>query len=317
MDEDLIFENKYYSNYNPILGANIGSYSGPFKFLDSVTTIDGTDTIISGPELKIKLNLSFGQNLFSQSSTVFSSQEEFLKYLNGIVLVPNEAGLAPGDGSIVGVNAFQSSSYLRVYYDGTESVDLIFDGSSERINLWSITNPPSTITNQVSGSGHFNTCYVQALGGNKVRIDLPQIDSIIEAGDDIAINEAKIVFKVDQSFVTTDFPAPYRGLLTSIGDDGSGVAIIDFIDDVFPPNSWFGYTNYGGRYESTSGEIEFHFNRYLQELIKEYKENGINNFNGFYLSLPSDFPIVPSRAVLNTDTNAGGIKVSVAYTKLN
>jgi hypothetical protein len=317
LGEDIVSEDRYYSNFNPTLGTGIGTFSGTFNFLDSVQSITGSDTDVVAPEFRMKLDQSFGQDIFNQSTSVFSSQENFLDYLKGIVLIPNESGLASGSGAIVGVNAFGANSYLRIYYDGTESVDLVFNASSERINLWSVTNSPAAITNQTTGSGHFNTCYMQSLSGNKVRVDLPQLDSLIEAGSDIVINEARLSVKVDQSFVTTDFPAPYRALLTSIGDDGSGLAIIDFIDDVFPPNSWFGYTNYGGRYSSTTGEIEFHFNRYLQELIEDYKKNGTNNFKGFFLSLPSDFPIVPSRAVLNTDSSLDGIKVSVAYTKLN
>jgi len=76
-------------------------------------------------------------------------------------------------------------------------------------------------------------------------------------------------------------------------------------------------SNYGGIYDSDIKGYEFHFNRYLQQLVKEYTKTGKSNFNGFYLSIPSDYPVTPYRGVFKMDKNAGDIKVSVTYTKLD
>ena len=318
VDEELFPGNRYYSNSNITLGDQIGTFSGRFFFYDSVEVKQDGDTFMSGPELFIKLDNSFGNELLSQASSVFSSNDNFLDYLKGIALVPR-LNQPVGEGVIAGIDASNAESALTVYYNGTESFDFIFNSNSERIGLYNTDNQTTAITSQHASSGHFNTTYVQAMGGSKVKIDIPGLDSIIEKGELVVINEAKLTVTLQSGSVDGFHKAPSR-LLMLIPDPttGSNFPIIDFIDQISPPDgSWIGYTNYGGSYESSIGGYEFHFNRHLQSLIEEYNKTGINNFDGFYILVPSDFPITPSRAVLNTDPNSGGIQVSVTYTKLN
>jgi hypothetical protein len=113
------------------------------------------------------------------------------------------------------------------------------------------------------------------------------------------------------------FPVPYRLLLFRPNPEtGGNVVITDFIDDILPPTGWREYTRYGGRYSSSSNSYVFHFTRYLQGLIDTYNKTGSNDFIGFYLLTPSDFPITPARVMINNSPGVGP-KVSVLYSKLN
>ena len=148
-------------------------------------------------------------------------------------------------------------------------------------------------------------------------------DAIIEIGDDKVINQASIRFLVDETTVDTGYKVPSR-MFIQIPDTVDGtvhtnsIPFTDLFDRLSPPTfDWTGYTNYGGDYDASINGYSFRFNRYLQEIVKEYKETGVNKFNGFYLSVPSDFPVVPSRVVMNTDSTAGDVKVSITYTKLD
>lgn len=318
LDEDVESEKQYFSNFDPMLGTKVGSFTGSLGFFDSSTIQFNGDTSRLAPQLRFRLDNTFGQELLDQSATIFNSNDDFLSYLKGLVLVPKS--VISGDGVIVGVEAFNSSSNLTLYYEDSLSFNLPLGNISERINYYDIISQPSYITTQKgASSGSYNLTYVQSLGGAKVRVDVPGIDSIIQKGEKIVINEAKLEVKLNAGSVTTDFKEPIR--LTLLQPDSSGsdrsVSIIDYIDFLFTPNDWVGYHNYGGTYVSSENKYEFHFNRHLQHLVDQYIETGYNDFRGFYISVPSDFPITPSRAVLNTDPTNGGIKVSVTYTKLN
>ena len=45
VDEDLDPGKRYYSNYDFALGQQVGTFTGKFKFYESDTVIDGTDTV--------------------------------------------------------------------------------------------------------------------------------------------------------------------------------------------------------------------------------------------------------------------------------
>ena len=319
LNQDVSSENQYFSNYNPSLGSKVGTFVGKLHFFDSVTVAFNGDTSRLAPQLRFRLDNIFGQELLDQSSSIMTNNDVFLDYLKGLVLVPKN--VITGDGAIVGIEAFNNNSHLTLYYDDSVSFAMPMGNISERINYYNIVSQPSSITSQkLNTSGNYTTTYVQSLGGAKVRVDIPEIDTLIQRGEKIVINEAKLEVQVDLSTVSNEFAVPVRLLLlqpdTAITSNRS-IAILDYIDDLFTPSDWQGYVNYGGDYVPSDNKYEFHFNRHLQGLVDLYLESGLNDFRGFYISVPSDFPITPARAVLNTDPLSGGIKVSVTYTKLN
>ena len=316
--EKVTADKKYYSNFNPQLGGLVGSFSGQFNFFDSVEVVVNDDTAMVAPQLTIRLDNAFGQEIIDASALAFNSQDDWLDFLNGLVIVPKTTNLAPGQGCFVGIEAASSQSKLTIHYNGTESREIPMGPLSERIGLYDFSGQTTTITAQKTGTGHYNTTYVQAMGAAKVKLDIEELNAFIEAGEPRAINEAVLSVKVDPSTISEDFPAPYRMVLFKPhSETGGNSAIIDYIDDLIPPSRWSGLTNYGGEYNQETNSYEFHFNRYLQHLVNDFIESGENNFNGFYIAIPSDFPLTPSRTVLNTDTLNGGIKLSVKYTKLN
>ncbi len=320
LNEDIEDTAKYYNDYMPVLGDKIGEYTGNFSLLSTKTVIVDGDTQVSQPELLVTLDNSFGQELMDMDAASFTSNTEFLMALKGLVVVPRN-NIVSGNGAIVGIETNVSASGLILYYGDTLTRGFPLSSSSNTINFFE-SDPGAEIIGQMSGVGHYNTTYTQSVDGSKVFVEVPDLKSIIEMADDIVINEAIITVKIDQSTVSKEYPAPSRMWLqvpdTAGGNVGpNSIPINDLLNNLIPPSSWQGYVipGYGGEYDGSG--YEFRFNRYLQALVKEYKETGKNAFNGFFLSIPSDYPAIPSRAVMDTEVSAGGVKVSVNYSKLN
>ena len=294
LNEDLVDTVKYYSTFKPELGDIVGTFTGSFNFSDSTS-------------LEIMLNNSFGQEMLDWNSDIYKDEAKFLKTLKGLVIVPRNNTLS-GEGAIVCVEAGLNSSKLQLFYNDSLTKTIPMGSSSRRINYYE-TQPSVNLTNQFNSTNNFRTTYAQSFGGAKIKVDLAGLDSVIKLGEKVVINEAKITFLLDQISITDEFKAPSRMFLV-VPDTLNSKYSMPIIDLTTT-------SNYGGDYNPVIKGYEFHFNRYLQQLVKEYAKTGKNNFNGFYLSIPSDYPVTPYRGVFKTDKDAGDIKASITFTKLD
>jgi len=294
LNEDLVDTVKYYSTFKPELGDIVGTFTGSFNFSDSTS-------------LEIMLNKSFGQEMLDWNSDIYKDEAKFLKTLKGLVIVPRNNTLS-GEGAIVCVEAGLNSSKLQLFYNDSLTKTIPMGSSSRRINYYE-TQPSVNLTNQFNSTNNFRTTYAQSFGGAKIKVDLVGLDSVIKLGEKVVINEAKITFLLDQISITDEFKAPSRMFLV-VPDTLNSKYSMPIIDLTTT-------SNYGGDFNPVIKGYEFHFNRYLQQLVKEYAKTGKNNFNGFYLSIPSDYPVTPYRGVFKTDKDAGDIKVSITFTKLD
>ncbi len=320
MDEIILSENKYYSNYEPKIQPNaIGKWTGNLASTDTVWYEEAGELKWTLNTIRIPLNNDFGEDFFSNGK--FGSNEVFVEYLNGIALIPNTSSLSSGKGQIIPIDRTSDNSKLVIYYNQGLIKEFEINAESQNISTYRIEDRNPTITNQISNPNvHYSETYLQAMGGSKVKIDIGGLYDLVKDGNSIAINDAKITFKVKANSTSDDFPAPDRLLLLQPSEeDGSNAFIIDLIDVLAPPNSqWNGYTTYGGTYDEDSKSYTFGINRHIQLLLDTYLNSGVDNNRGLYLIIPSDNPITPSRVILDTD-NSGTVKnirLKVTYTKL-
>lgn len=319
MAEIIEKEKKYYSNYRPMFGDQIGSWSGNINASDTAWFKEDGNLKYKTAMLRIPLNDAFGTDFFTNGQ--FGSNEVFLNYLNGIALVPNPSGLGTDDGAIVAIDKYSDDSKLIIYYNGGLRKEFEINAESQNISTYDITNRNASISNQFNNPNtNYTETYVQSMAGCKTRIEIPNLYDLVEDGNGIVINEAKLTFTVQPNTTSTNFPAPSRMLLLQPSEvDGSNAFIIDLIDVLFPRSqSWVGFKNYGGSYDETNGTYTFGINRHIQTLLDTYLNSGEDNNRGFYLIIPSDNPMTPSRVVLNTDNNGAvkNIQLKVTYTKL-
>ncbi|MFT5512097.1 MAG: hypothetical protein ACI8SE_000492, partial [Bacteroidia bacterium] len=319
MDELIEKEKKYYSNYIPAVGDKIGSWTGTINATDTAWFIEDGNLKYQTNVLRIPLDNSFGEDFFTNGQ--FGSNEVFLNYLNGIALIPNVSTLATDAGAIIGIDKSSDESKLVVYYNGGLRKEFEINSESQNISMYQITDQNIDIQNQFNNPGtHFNETYVQSMAGCKTRIEISDLLKLVQDGEGIVINEAKLTFSVQDNSTSDAYEAPSRMLLLQPSEtDGSNAFVIDLIDVLFPPSqSWVGYTNYGGGYNADDNTYSFGITRHLQLLLDSYLNSGEDNNRGFYLIIPSDNPMTPSRVILNTDTNSSNknIQLKVTYTKL-
>lgn len=295
-----------YNTYRPILGDKIGEYTGDFNFSNKEVIVNG-DTLLISPEVILDIDNKLGEDILGLTNI---SDDDLKTILEGIVLVPR--AVVSGEGLIIAFETRISASRLVVYHDSTE-LSIPLGTSSKRINYFE-TTPSANVAAQLAGAGHYTTTYIQSLSGTKVKVEFPELNDFIKKGEQIVINEAHISFSIEDGTAERGkYDEPPRLLLYAIDSATDKTAFFEDLLDFQLQQS----LNYGGAYESTSNTYDFRFNRYLQRLVDDYRLTGVDNFKGFYLRVPTDSPIVPHRAVLNTDISQQAIKVSVTYTKLN
>jgi hypothetical protein len=317
INEKIDDSKKYFSNYKPSLGSEIGNWTGNFNITDSIKLKQGKTIVKKGPGLLIKLNTSFGELLAKADPTVYSGVPTFKEFLKGIVFEPSKLGLTSGEGAILGADFFSGNSQIIVYYNDTLQHAFVFNNNCENYNLYTTDNNNTNIINQLAKPGmHYPSTYVQSMGGCKTKIEIPYLFNLIKntVNERVIINEAALVLTPLNGTITTQYPLPNRlYLLQPDEKTKENAPILDFLDFLDPG---FGrYSLYGGGYNSLTGDYTIRFTRHLQNILDQKNEN-LNR--GFYVTIPSDKPITPSRVVLNTTRTSSNkaLKLRITYSKI-
>ena len=321
MNEQLIRSNKYYSNYIPSVGDKVGTWNGRLNAKDTTWYNDKGELKSKVGYMRIRLDEAFGQDFFVANA--YGSNESFLQFLNGLAIIPNTTSLSSGQGSIVPLNLNSVDTKLILYFNDTLQKEFVITDKSERAMHYSTAIANSDITTQLANPRtHYTETYLQAMGAVKTKIEIPNLYDIVKSEGQVLINEAVLTLTVKEGSTSDAYPAPNRLLLVQPSkDDGTGenALIKDLIDVVAPASAaWVGFTNYGGRLSEDGKTYTFRFNRHLQDLYNSYLATGEEINRGFYIIVPSDNPITPSRLILDTrnDQNIQNIRFKITYTKL-
>lgn len=319
MGEIIEKSKSYYSTYSPALSGQIGTWTGNLQAQDTAWFMEDNNLKFALNTIRIPLDNSFGEDFFTNGQ--FGSNQVFLNYLNGIALIPNTTMLGSNEGNYVSINKNSDDSKLIIYYNGGLRKEFDMNSESQNISTYTSTNLNSNIQTQLdNGKTHYNKTYLQSMGVCKTKFDIPQLYDWAKDQEGIVINEATITVSVDDASITEGFEPPTRLLLLQPSEvDSSNAFILDLIDVLIPPSqSWLGHTVYGGNYDETTKSYTFGFTRHLQSLIDTYNNTGEDKNRGFYLIIPSDNPITPSRLILNTDQSGSvkNINLKITYTKL-
>ncbi len=319
LSEKIDGSKKYYSNYSPVLGTQIGTWSGIFNTTDSITLQYGKTIVKQGPGLLIKLEKTFGELLANANPSVYSGIPEFKEFLKGIVLVPEKTGLIGGQGAILGVDLVTGNSQFMVHYNDSSYHSFIFNNTCKYFNIYSIQHTNPDLLNQLANPGkHYNKTYVQSMGGCKTKIEIPYLLNLVNnaVNERIIINEAALVFTPQNGSVSTNYSLPIRLSLFQPYKVNQDTTIIDFIDYLDPTMG--PYSLYGGGYNSLTGEYTIRFTRHLQYLVDQFIINKQDLNRGFYLTIPSDKPITPTRLILDNTRlpNYKALKFRVTYSKI-
>lgn len=316
LESDLERTTRYFSNSPYTKGGLIGSWTGKFAPKDSVTVIEKNKTYVDPPQLRIRLDNVFGAGIADAPSSVFTSNDAFIAFLKGLVIEADAAALGSGEGGIASFNLNSGFSRLQVYYNDSLFRSFDLGSPARKYAKYEVLNRSANVSEQLNSTGTFPLVYAQGMGSCKVKIEIPDLFAFLPEGKDVFIHEAHLSLTPDAGTVTDAFPLPERlNLFKPDPSGGANRAILDYLD-FLNPNSQ--YPVYGGSYNASEGSYSFRFNRELQEMIKAFRRGDLEVNRGFYITVPADFPMVPSRIVLKNDaTGTQRIRLKVLYTELN
>ncbi|MGB0870613.1 MAG: DUF4270 domain-containing protein [Flavobacteriales bacterium] len=161
--------------------------------------------------LRIKLDDSFGEKIFSKSGQAeLKDDESFKDFIKGLAIIP-ENNHNSEEGALFIVE-FQNIK-MRLFYNtptSSDSINFVFTSSSEHLNEYK-HNYAGTPAGATIGTEDNELLFLQGLSGIETVVDFPTIHSLQESlgGSSVTINKAFL-----QIYRTTDTLENFRPSLS-------------------------------------------------------------------------------------------------------
>lgn len=307
--ERLYVDSAYFSN-REILAK--GTYTQTFSNIvhgltDSVKVLENGKLNSYAPHLRLKLGPEMVSVFANAQAGDLGSITAFQNYFNGLKFEADGSGLANGQGNIVYYNFKNPGSGLAVYFNDTGKYVFPVGNNGVKVNLYDhdFSGVPAIQTQLNSPGADFDLTYVQSMAGLKTRIDIPALLTLLDNGT-YAIVDAKFRFYYDPTLTLPGFPPFSRTLLLKRDSTNHNNFVADQL-----LNSAF----YGG-IKDDLGYYEFHVTREIQDILNNYRLNGLNLNSGFFLIAPSDNPITAGHMQMDMrKVQAKGVKFVVTVVK--
>ena len=309
LDEDIEYDSVYYSNrqctYKP---EPLSVFTFTPAPADSVVD---PDLEKGAPRVVIPLNVDFANSILQADTINFVDNAAFSDLMRGFYYHFDPI-TTPGMGAAFDVDLLNTRSRVVLYYhNDTDTSEFVLRTSTytpryaQYEHDYSLADPE--LLQQLEGDTLLGNqkLYVQAMGGIKTVINIPEITSI-GAVSNTAINEAKLIMEVYSHDTTWAPPANLEMIM--IDEDGTRALIPDYDE---------GATYYDGSYNTTAYTYTFRITRYIQHVI-----NGDITNKGLEL-IVSGGSINPNRAMFygtapqgHPDTLNPRFRTQIIYTNI-
>lgn len=227
MSENPEFNQEYYSDHRFMSFMSgpelLGSRTFIPKPFDSITVFRPNDTFHLAPSIRIPLSTAIMSDLVAQDSAVFTNQDTFLNYFNGLHIKMTGA-----NNTMLGFNLLNSGSILSFYYDKDNVVDdefrFIFTTGSIKTVYMEHDYTGSVSEPALSPDPETGYWFLQGLSGLTTRMTIGGLD---ELGNAI-INQAEL--EVYCTFPDGDVPALYPPIKYLVAQEMTDTSIINSID---------------------------------------------------------------------------------------
>ncbi|MEM9887227.1 MAG: DUF4270 family protein [Bacteroidota bacterium] len=243
------------------------------------------DTVMSS-DLRIPLDLAFGQRLIDQDSTIFDNDTTFTQFLNGLNIRISNTERSMLSFDLAPDNAgFRAGLYL--YYDTLNTpgapIEYYFPFTPlSRFNAVKFTQFQHDYTNTpIANSIEENSnseerIYVQGMGGVNGKLTFPTLNEL----GDIVVNQAKIeLVIISEGDSNQDrFPPAEQILLFEKNSEGALELVSDFevaARAVGNPRLAFGGDLQNASIDSTQQSYTIFFSNHFQEIINGEAANEI------------------------------------------
>jgi hypothetical protein len=278
--------------------------------INSPNSTGGMDTLNVQPELRIRLDNAFGDEILSKSGqSELENNSNFAAFFNGLKVMPPQGTVVNNnEAAILYFALTASATKMSLYYstistngDTTKRVIAFpINSSSVRFNTFEHDYSGSEVESQLNQATADSVyTYTQAMAGVETLISFP---SLVEKYKDsnIVVNKAELVLPTaDGSYAKYGFAS---SLIVASKDD---MGNLEFIPDYFEGESYF-----GGFYDPITQSYRFNVGRYVQGLL-----NGTINSDGLTLLLTGS-AVKAERAVIFGPKNLNRqIRLNLYYSK--
>lgn len=309
INERLYVDSSYYSNKQVATRpGSLQTFSNVIHRLsDSIKVVENGNLMTYAPQMRLKLNQAIVDIFANAQAGDLGSITAFQDYFNGLKFEVDGGGLANGQGNIVYFNFNTASSGLAVYFNDTGKYVFPVGTNGARVSLFQhdFSSVPGIQTQLNASGGNFDLTYVQSMAGLKTRIDVPGLTDLLKDGT-YGVLDAKFCFYYDPTLTKTEFPAFSRMLLLK----RDSLDRNNFVADQLLNSDFYGGSREDDNY------YEFHVTREVQDILNNYRLNGLNFNTGFFLIAPSDNPITASHLHMDMrKKTARGVKFVVTLVK--
>jgi hypothetical protein len=294
-------------NFNP---SPIGTYNDSIYIDKTVELIYDNDTSNYDPHLRIRLNDAVGQSLLDagDDGQVIVNNSALKTIFKGLYITPSttvtNSTLQKGKGAIVYFDVNSSLSTVTLFYHNdteTTSYSFIMNTESKKYNRFDHNYAGTDVEKHLNNTSSLDptTTYVQAMGGVRTKIEIPNIKQLA-AIENVIINKAEIVIPLKDNSDAT-LQAIQTLALTGINASGDPVFLIDNFE---------GTDYFGGTIDPVNKTYTFNIARHLQQLINSSEKD-----YGLYL-MSTGSAVSANRSVLNSAKHpTNKIKLNITYSK--
>jgi len=326
LEEDLISSQSYYSNNTFETGDKIGESPNAIPkidgdilldapYIDTLGMLQYRDSLVDS-HLRIKLEDSFGDSLlnFVGDSTFLGLADEFTQFFKGLHIRPSTHNTA-----MLRFNLSVVYSEIRLYYSepDTSIIDMrpreiIFPVRSNSVKALSFSHDyqNSEVQNFLDSTVSYpeDFAFIQSMEGLATKIEFPGLEGF----QDVAVNQAELIFTVVRDSDIDLFPLPGRIAAFQRNSEGQLNAIEDVINDL---NSGGNLFNGNQTFSVRGGEKTIQYRMFVTSFLQGIIDDA-HNENAIYL-LPFDRGEQATRAILGGNAhNHYPVQLRLTYTKL-
>ena len=261
IDNELSGDSNYYSNDKVNTSGNALCIQNVNININDSVIVDGKKSV---PQLRLKLDKSFGELILSKSGEIeLQDNANFLSFIKGFKIIAKQNGI---NGGFVYLDLISEFSKMTLYYknnEGAFSQNFIINENCASFCVFnhngyqdaSFELKAQIIDGEIELGNE--KLFVQPLGGVRANFSVPFISNL-QKDNPIAIQKAELIVSVDENIDTNKYPLPARINLFGVNSEGNYFLLKDFLE---------GTSHFGGVYNQDSNAYIFNITRSLQSLL--------------------------------------------------